>query len=337
MRIENIPQLFRTINPCLFREKDLDKDVEELIVSWGREMHEDQALKIVVHLPEAPVSRPEARELDAAFRRYFDSRAQAISRDLRELFRIGRRALAIRLAVLSFSVIVSQTAAAYLMPLPIKELIAAVLEIKRLIRPRIAQQISHAFGLEIDKDVVRRILANHPLPKSGGTGPSWLSTIAEARDSLWSCDLFRCESILLKSFWVMVVMDVFTPRIVGFGVEPAAIRSRAEICGTRTLVRIVGLVSPVALRATRAIGGKHPPTTFHLEVLKGGHAGRYIDGQSEIEVFMGTQFPVPERNEQRAYPTHRCAHCTLMRCNGPDLACEECVARILEETRKHAP
>jgi len=61
---------------------------------------------------------------------------------------------------------------------PPKELIAAVLEIKRRNPrfgcPRIAQQISHAFGLELDKDVVRRILASHPLPKSGGKGPSWL-------------------------------------------------------------------------------------------------------------------------------------------------------------------
>jgi putative transposase len=110
---------------------------------------------------------------------------------------------------------------------PSKELIAAVHAIKRLNPrfgcPRIAQQISHAFGLEIHKDVVRRILANHPPPKSGGNGPSWLSAIAETRDSLWSVDLFRCESILLKSFWVMVVMDIFTRRIVGFGVEPAHI------------------------------------------------------------------------------------------------------------------
>jgi len=110
---------------------------------------------------------------------------------------------------------------------PSKELIAVVLEIKRLNPrfgcPRIAQQVSHAFGLEIDKDVVRQILANHPFPKSGAQGPSWLSAIAEARDSLWCVDLFRCESILLRSFWVMVVMDVFTRRIVGFGVEPAHI------------------------------------------------------------------------------------------------------------------
>lgn len=76
---------------------------------------------------------------------------------------------------------------------PSKELIAAIIEIKRLNprfgSPRIAQQIWRAFGLEIDKDVVRRILANHPLPKSGGSGPSWLSAIAEARDSLWRASI----------------------------------------------------------------------------------------------------------------------------------------------------
>jgi hypothetical protein len=32
--------------------------------------------------------------------------------------------------------------------------------------PRIAQQISLAFGVEIDKDVVRRVLSNHYRPDS---------------------------------------------------------------------------------------------------------------------------------------------------------------------------
>ena len=31
------------------------------------------------------------------------------------------------------------------------------------------------------------------------------------------------ESILLRSHWVLLVMDVFTRRIVGFGIEKAAI------------------------------------------------------------------------------------------------------------------
>jgi hypothetical protein len=39
------------------------------------------------------------------------------------------------------------------------------------------------------------------------------------KDSLWSVDLFRCESIRLKSHWVLVVMDQFTRRLTGFGVH----------------------------------------------------------------------------------------------------------------------
>ena len=89
---------------------------------------------------------------------------------------------------------------------------------------RIAQQISNDFGVEIDKDVVRRVLAMYYRPEdSDSNGPSWLSLFAHTKDSLWSVDLFRCESILLHSHWVMLVMDVFTRRIIGFGVERAYI------------------------------------------------------------------------------------------------------------------
>ncbi len=108
---------------------------------------------------------------------------------------------------------------------PSKELIDAVVEMKRR-NPRfgcrkIAEQISRAFAIEINKDVVRRILIQYYRPASGGEGPSWLTVIGHAKDSLWSVDLFRCESLLLKSYWTMVVMDVFTRRIIGFGVAPA--------------------------------------------------------------------------------------------------------------------
>jgi len=108
---------------------------------------------------------------------------------------------------------------------PSKELIVAVIEMKRR-NPRfgcrkIAEQISRAFAVEINIDVVRRILIQHYRPVPGGEGPSWLTVIGHAKDSLWSVDLFRCESILLKSYWIMVVMDVFTRRIIGFGVTVA--------------------------------------------------------------------------------------------------------------------
>jgi putative transposase len=77
---------------------------------------------------------------------------------------------------------------------PSKELIDAIVEMKRRNPnwgcPRIAQQITLAFGIPINKDVVRRILGNHYQPASDSGGPSWLTFIGHMKDSLWSVDLF---------------------------------------------------------------------------------------------------------------------------------------------------
>jgi len=86
---------------------------------------------------------------------------------------------------------------------PSQEIINLIVEMKQK-NPtygylRIAMQITDMFGITINKDIVRHILAKHSLPSSGGDGPSWLTFIGNAKDSLWSLDLFRCESILLKT------------------------------------------------------------------------------------------------------------------------------------------
>src|SRR5215471_16564545 len=114
---------------------------------------------------------------------------------------------------------------------PEKELIDAVVEMKRRNPtwgcPRIAEQITLAFGVDIDKDVVRRVLRVHYRPDSESQGPSWLTFLGNAKDSLWSCDLFRCESATLRTHWVLVVMDQFTRRIIGFGVHAGIVDGEA--------------------------------------------------------------------------------------------------------------
>jgi putative transposase len=101
---------------------------------------------------------------------------------------------------------------------PSAELVRAVVETKQRNPncgcPRIAQQIALAFHIQIDKDVVRRILARHYRPGQDSDGPSWLTFLGHMKDSL-----FRCESATLRSHWVLVVMDQYTRRIIGFGVH----------------------------------------------------------------------------------------------------------------------
>ena len=116
---------------------------------------------------------------------------------------------------------------------PSEALIQAIVELKsrnpRFGCPRIARIISHTFGVDIDKNVVYRVLAKHYRPGPGGIGPSWLSFIGHTRDSLRNVDLFRCESIVLRSYWVLVVMDQFTRRLIGVGVHCGVVTG-ADLC-----------------------------------------------------------------------------------------------------------
>ena len=99
---------------------------------------------------------------------------------------------------------------------PSEALLQAIVELTsrnpRFGGPRSARIISRTFGANIDKHVVYRVLSTHSRPIPGGTEPSWVSFIGHTTDSLWSVDLCRCESIVLRSDWVLVVMDQFTRR-----------------------------------------------------------------------------------------------------------------------------
>jgi putative transposase len=95
---------------------------------------------------------------------------------------------------------------------------------------RITQQIKLSFGITIDKDIVRWILTAHFPRESGGGGPSWLTFLGYTKDCLWSVGLFRCESILLKSHWVLVIMDQFTCRVIGFGVHAGVVDGVSLSC-----------------------------------------------------------------------------------------------------------
>ena len=46
---------------------------------------------------------------------------------------------------------------------------------------------------------------------------TWLTLLGHAKDSLWNCDLFRCESATLRTHWILVLMHQFTRRVIGFG------------------------------------------------------------------------------------------------------------------------
>ena len=62
LRVQEIAQLFHTLDPFPFRERDLDAAVEDYIIEWARELRSNQALRIIVHLPSRETSSDTARK-----------------------------------------------------------------------------------------------------------------------------------------------------------------------------------------------------------------------------------------------------------------------------------
>jgi hypothetical protein len=98
MRLRDIRQLFNTLDPSPFNEKDLDAAAEEYLVSAARELGRHPS-RLVFHVPAS--SSSDARvEVASAVRHYFTHRAWHTGEQLRLLLMRGLISLAIGLLFL---------------------------------------------------------------------------------------------------------------------------------------------------------------------------------------------------------------------------------------------
>jgi putative transposase len=105
---------------------------------------------------------------------------------------------------------------------PSDDLVRVIVELKQRNTqfgcPRIAQQINKSFGVNIDKDVVRRVLAKHYRSAPYDGGLSWLTFLRHTRDSLFSIALFRRKSIHKISSTPLAISQ-YTRRLIGYGIS----------------------------------------------------------------------------------------------------------------------
>jgi hypothetical protein len=101
IHVGELKQLFNSIDPSPFRNRDLDRDAEEFIVGWAKDLPGDVPLALVVDLDRDAGLPDEAAVLRDAIHEFFRQRAETYRRRLRELLRRGRRSLLIGLTVLA--------------------------------------------------------------------------------------------------------------------------------------------------------------------------------------------------------------------------------------------
>jgi hypothetical protein len=93
-------QMYHSIDPSPFRERDLDPSAEEFIVGWARELPRDAPLGLRITLAGSAGDAEEPAILREAIHRFFAQRSVASAQRLRRLFEVGRTSLLIGLVVL---------------------------------------------------------------------------------------------------------------------------------------------------------------------------------------------------------------------------------------------
>ncbi len=100
VRIQRIEQLYHTLDPHPFIERDLNEDAEEYIADEARDFPKKEPFRIVFHMPPKAAATARAQDLPATVKNFFSERSDDFAHDLKKLLREGRRHAVVGLAVL---------------------------------------------------------------------------------------------------------------------------------------------------------------------------------------------------------------------------------------------
>jgi len=101
VNLREVNQLFNTMDPSPFHERDLDHDAEEFIESWAHEFPVADPVSLIVHLRDWPKDQDPQEVIMLGIHNHFANRARLNRLEFRRLMAQGWRNLLIGLAFLS--------------------------------------------------------------------------------------------------------------------------------------------------------------------------------------------------------------------------------------------
>jgi hypothetical protein len=104
-------QLFNSLDPAPFRQRDLDPEASAYILDWARGVPKGQALSLILHLGGGPATDADAETMRKSVHDHFRRRALGKRRELGQLFRVGRYSLLIAMIFLALVIVVGESIA----------------------------------------------------------------------------------------------------------------------------------------------------------------------------------------------------------------------------------
>ena len=100
LRLRELAQLFNSMDPSPFVDRDLDADAEEYIVSWARELPSSSRLELFIELA-TPTRADRMAGVEDAVQRYFATRAAIKRLEFAHMMRRGRLSLIVGIVFLT--------------------------------------------------------------------------------------------------------------------------------------------------------------------------------------------------------------------------------------------
>jgi hypothetical protein len=108
VHVENLEQVFNSVDPAPFHKRDLDPDAESFIIDWAKDLPRHASLSLVAHIDQPSSDANAGETLRESVQRHFGARLQSAERRLRALFQRGWISLAIGLVFLAASLAVGE-------------------------------------------------------------------------------------------------------------------------------------------------------------------------------------------------------------------------------------
>ncbi len=106
--LRNVMQLFNSLDPSPFHEKELDPDAEEYIFNAVVDQPKKIPVKMAIYIPEESITGNTRESIILGIHNHFIYKSSVSDRELRRLFERGRLVLVIAIGILLMTLLARQ-------------------------------------------------------------------------------------------------------------------------------------------------------------------------------------------------------------------------------------
>jgi hypothetical protein len=98
LRVRELQQLFNSLDPTPFLNKDLDGACEAFIENWALSLPHASHLQLTIHVEQPPMPEGASELVAMAIHNHYAYKTELVQGELRQLLRLGRTSLAVGLS-----------------------------------------------------------------------------------------------------------------------------------------------------------------------------------------------------------------------------------------------